>query len=414
MSAESVPIGWPQVLPGGRHALLAVGRPDGDRAIEIVSLRDGARRTIVEGGTFPRYVADHVLYVNQGTVFALPFDVRRHAASGPAFPVLQDVAYAANFGYAQLDVSANGVLVYQRDAGQSVLAWVDRRGNVEPLPLEAGRYFAPRLSPDGRRVLLRALDSGVWQLLTHDAAEGRTVRLAGPELGAALWTPDGGAAAVTSADGLAWLTSDGARAPRPVARLGAVVPWSFSADGRRLAFHANGGATHFDLWTLTLNEEAGELATGGPEPYLVTAAIETWPAFSPDGRWIAHASNESGSFEVYVRAFPQAGEAVRVSRGGGRIPVWSRNGRELLYQTDDERIMVVEYSVVDGRFTAGEPREWTPVRLAETGVLPAFDLSPDGERVLALLPSRRAGSRSTPNHATFVFDFAERLARRVP
>lgn len=417
-SAESVSLGWPQVLPDGRNALIAARRIDGDAAIEIVSLPDGARRPIVAGGTFPRHVAaagaDYVLYVNQGTVYALPFDIERQAARGPAFPVLQDVAYAPNFGYAQLDVSANGVLVYQRDTGHSVLSWVDRQGTIVPLALKPGRYFGPRLSPDGERVLVRVLESGVWQLVVHDSSQERTLKLGGPDLGAALWAPDGAAVAVTAAGGLALLPIDGARDPRPVARVGAVIPWSFSPDGNRLAYHASGGATHFDLWTIPLREEGGQMASGAPEPYLRTAAVETWPAFSPDGRWLAHASSESGSFEVYVRAFPDSGAVVQVSRGGGRIPTWSRNGRELLYQTDDERIMVVEYSVVDGRFVAGAPREWAPVRLAETGVLPAFDLAPDGERVIALLPSQRPEDRSTPNHVTFIFDFFDFAKRLGP
>src|SRR5690606_28990795 len=139
------------------------------------------------------------------------------------------------------------------------------------------------------------------------------------------------------------------RDPRPVARVGAVIPWSFSPDGNRLAYPASGGATHFDLWTIPLREEGGQMASGAPEPGLRAAAVGTWPASSPDGRWLAHASSASGSFAGYVRAFPDSAAVVQVSRGGGRIRTWSRNGRELLYQADDERIMVVEYSVVDGR-----------------------------------------------------------------
>jgi hypothetical protein len=102
---------------------------------------------------------------------------------------------------------------------------------------------------------------------------------------------------------------------------------------------------------------------------------------------------------------------VQVSRGGGRIPTWSPTDAELLYQTDDERIMVVEYEVVDGRFVTGEPRPWTTVRLAETGVLPALDVAPDGDSVIALLPSERPGDRALPNHVTFIFDFAQRLTQ---
>lgn len=415
VSAELTRLGWPDVLPGDEHALVTVGRADGSSGIAVVALRDGALEPVAPDGTFARHLSaagvDYVLYVNQGTLFALPFDLRRFAASGAALPVLDDVAYAASFGYAQLDISANGVLAYRRDAGLRSLAWLDRHGAVEPLPLPAGRYVGPRLSPDGSRALVNVVESGVQRLLIYELAQSRARRLDATLAGAPVWRPDGRSALVGAPDGLAWVPLYNDGTPRSLNSPGLVVPWSSTADGRIVAYSAMGATTHFDLWTVPVSGAGDQLEAGPPTPYLRTAAIETWPAFSLDGRWIAHASNESGTFEVYVRSFPDNGTSVQVSQGGGRIPFWSPNGRELLYQTDDERIMVTEYAVVDGEFVVSQaPREWTPVRLADTGVLPAFDLAPDRERVLALLP-QPPEMRASPNHATFIFNFADRLER---
>lgn len=348
-----------------------------------------------------------MLYVNQSMLFAVPFDLERLAPRGAAFPVLDDVAYAPNFGCAQLDIAAGGVLVYRRDGGRRLLAWVDRAGEAAPLAVPPGRYGGPRLSPDGSRAVIPVIEGGVSRLLLHELETARTSRLA-DSFGTPVWTPDGAAIVAAGPHGLARLSPGGTDAPLPLGVGGVAVPASVSRDGM-LAYHALDAATHFDLWTARLR--AAEAAAADSAALLATAAIETWPVISPDGRWVAHASNETGVFEVYVRAFPDGGPAVRVSRGGGRVPVWSRARRELLYQTDDERVMALDYEIAEGRFVASEPREWTPVRLADTGVLPALDLAPDGDAILAVLPSQRPNDRASPGHATFVFDFADRVRR---
>jgi len=416
-SAAVAPL-WPQLLPGGERVLVTVTSPNGfdDATLEVVSMRDGKRREVLHGGTFGRYVEKNglgfLIYMNQGTAFALPFDLARLTPRGAAFPVLEDVAYAPTFGYAQLSVARTGALVYQRDPGstKTLAAWVDRAGHVEPLRLPPGRYAFPRLSPDGQRLAVVAVASGARNLLVYEPAVDRTTRLHSSPYAAPAWYPDGRGLVVGGATGLSWMPVDPQAEPRPLLTTNApAVPWSFAPEGARVAYHVPAPDTHLDLWTAPLEVAAGVTVAGAPAPFLRTSAIESWPAFSPDGRWLAYGSSETGTFEVYVRAFPDDGHVVRISEGGGRAATWARNGRELLYGTDDGRVMVVTCSVVDGVFKATHPKQWTPVAMAPAGVLPTFDLAPDGEHIVGLLPSPDARAVPAPNHVTFLSNLFEKL-----
>ncbi len=410
---------WPQLLPGGDRVLVTVAGPNdfNGPTLEVVSLRDGARRAVFHGGTFGRYIErdghGYLLYVNQGALFALPFDAAALNATGAAFPVVDDIAYSPTFGFAQLDVAGTGTMVYRRapGSGRSVAAWIDRAGHIEPLDLPPGRYLGPRLSPDGQSVAITALDSGVNTTLIYEPRLNRTTRLHPDGLGALAWLPDGRGLVLGSIEGLSWLRLGRDTQPQPLLRTsGPAVPQSFAPDGR-LAYHTADASTHFDLWTVPLHTVDGAVTTGVPEPFLQTPAIETWPTFSPDGRWLAYGSNDSGTFEVYVRAFPDTGAVTRVSDGGGRIPTWAHNGRELLYRTDDGRVMVVEYSTAGGAFTAEKPKRWTPVALADTGVAPTFDLAPDDEHIVGLVPA--TGHQNDPgrNEITLIFDVLAKQKR---
>jgi hypothetical protein len=167
------------------------------------------------------------------------------------------------------------------------------------------------------------------------------------------------------------------------------------------------------LWTVAITKTERGLAAGTPEPFLSTPAYETYPTFSPDGRWIAYGSGAYGRWDVYVRRFPDDGRGeVRISESGGRIPFWMPNGRELLYRTDDQRLMVVAYSVKGNSFTPERPRPWTARTLGDTGVLSNFDVDPTGTRVVALMP---AGTRheQSPNHITIRLNAADEVRRRL-
>ncbi len=411
---------WPQHLPG--DAILFTQTRGGTASgVHVVRLGDGASRELLPNGTYGRYLpSGHLLYVDRGTLLAAPFDVATLSLTGTPARVLDGVVTSPSFGFAQLAVANDGTLVYERTRGSGLtrMMWLDGSA-APPVPAvaEPGRYLWPRVAPDGRHVAVALLEDSDYDIWTYDLAAGTRRRITSAEgnQGAATWTPDArflvyqsaaeGGIVATRADatdaGELLLGGDDPR-----------VPSSFTADGARLAFHQMSTTSGFDLWSVPLTSGAGGLRAGEPTRFYGTNVYETYPQFSPDGRWIAYGSNSSGIWEVYVRAFPDDGHEVRVSTHGGRIPAWARGGSELLYETNDHQLMVASYTVANNRFVPSPPRSWSPVVLADTGVLANYDLAPDG-RVLALLP---AGDEAEPahDHATLVLNFFDELERIHP
>lgn len=261
---------------------------------------------------------------------------------------------------------------------------------------------------------MTVVDGGIQGVAFYELTRGRATRLliSAPQHGGALWTPDGRFVVMSGATGSWWSRADSG-APQALVRNGAIqLPWAFTPNGDRLAYHEMNPASAFDLWTVPIHSDGRGLHAGTPELYLRTGAYEVYPSFSPDGRWVAYASTEAGASEVYVRRFPDDGTKVQVSSGGGRIPRWSRNGRDLFYGTDGQRMMAVQYSTAAGSFLAQPARLWTRVRLADTGVLPNYELAPDGERIIALLPAPTAVPAQSEDHVTVMLNFFDELRRR--
>jgi serine/threonine-protein kinase len=147
--------------------------------------------------------------------------------------------------------------------------------------------------------------------------------------------------------------------------------------------------------------------------FLKTSTLNTFAAFSPDGHWVTYADAEAGSYEVYVRAFPDNGGKVQISNAGGMMPAWSRNGHELFYRMEDQRIMVANYAVKGESFVADKPRVWSGKQLANTGLGVNFDLAPDGKHVVALMPVESPGPRESQSHVNLVVNFFDEIRRRV-
>jgi serine/threonine-protein kinase len=415
---------WPQILPGGKAVVFTSSTStnafDGAN-IEVVSLADHRRKTLERGGTYGRYLpgsngTGYLVYVNKGTLFAVPFDPGKLEVRGAPSPVLEEVAYSAQNGSAQFDFSRNGTLVYRGGgaAGASLVTaqWLDAAGKTQPLLAKPGVYLRPRLSPDGQRL---ALDDGsdIW---VYEARRDTMTRLTfgGGANVVPVWSPDGRYIVFGGPGGIRWVRSDGAGKPQPLIQGNLMGPYSFAPDGKRLAYEEIPLRTSRDIWTVAIESDGAGLRAGKPEAFLQTTSDERQPAFSPDGRWLAYISSESGKFEVYVRAFPDKGGKWQISNAGGTFPIWSGNGHELFFRSEDNRIMVATYAAKADSFVPEKPRIWSDKRLADLGIIRNYDPAPDGKRIAALMPVETPEAPQTQNHVVFLENFADELQRKVP
>jgi serine/threonine-protein kinase len=403
---------WPQMLPGGQAVLFSEPATAASQAISVFSLATHTVKRIQAGGTYARYLpTGQLAFVEQGTLFVAPFDPGRLELTGPSLAILNDVAFAQGFDSAEYDVSASGSLVYRRDAsrGRYVVQWLDAAGRTTPLLSEPGVYTWPRISPDGTQLLLTRGGAQQRVLQAYEWSTGRTTPLTdGSDFAAStVWTPDSRLLVTAHpANGLQWMPSDGTGTAQTLLAPGNVlrIPWSFNPAGDRLAFYQRGsstGSVTFDLWTVPVHRTGNVLSAGTPEPFLTTAAFETYPTFSPDGRWLAYTSLKNGTYEVYVRAFPDDGHEWPLSVGGGADPHWS--GNRIFYRSLDRHVMVADFTVHGSTFQADRPRQWSPATLADTGVMPSFDVAPDG-RIAAFLPAPQTGEPQDHRHVTLLLN----------
>jgi Tol biopolymer transport system component len=341
---------------------------------------------------------------------------------GAPSPLLQDVAGDPFFAGGQFDVSRNGTFVYlggKSSAAGWPLLWLDSTGKTEPLLASPGAYYTPRLSPDGKRLAVSVSTTAIG--VYDSQRETMTPLTFKPQFSLyPVWTPDGKhiVFAVTAGAGstLQWIRSDGAGEPQPLLESKIDLrPYSFSPDGKRLAFAEGSLETGLDLWTLPLDlSEPEHPKAGKPELFLRTTADEYEPAFSPDGQWIAYRSFATGGSEVYVQPFPGPGGKWLISTGGGNHPVWSRNGRELFYQALDNHIMVATYTAKGDSFAADKPRPWAETQVLEPNATYwNLDLAPDGKRFV-VSPRPETGGQKGSVHVTVLLNFFDELRRRIP
>ena len=385
---------WPQILPGGAAVLFtahsqAVGNFD-NASIQVVTIATGERKVVHSGGTFGRYVpSGHLIFVNKGTVFAAPFDLKRLEVTGTPAPIVQNVTAGSDEGSMQLVFAGSGVMGYIR-GGQVVaqypIVWVDRDGRTARLTDDPGAYSNPRLSPDGRRLALTVWRDTNWDIWVYDLERSVPTRLTFDESPDTeqIWSPDGRELVFSSDRGgtsnLFRKPSDGSGEEKRVTK--SDVPlWasSWSPDGIHIL--ATSSRPNLDVGVVTLG--------GEPEIdwYLTSRFNESDAIFSPDGRWVAYASTESGRSEVYVRPFGPTGGRWQISDTGGAFPRWSRSGRELFFRTN-EGIVSVAIDVAGGSLVTGKPNALFkgPFRGGIGGISIAgntfadYDVSADGKR----------------------------------
>ena len=420
------PVGarWPQVLPGSRAILFTAGLPaPGPLRVEVLSLPDGKSRTLMEGASYARYMASgHLAWVARQTLFVAPFDLQRLELTGPAVPIMEDIAPSMYAG-ADFDVSNTGTLVFRRKplGRASTVQWLDRSGQATRLVAAPAEYFLPRVSPDGARLAFSLGETPrVEDFHIVDVRTGASVKPIPAGIRAhATWVPPDGRFVVgngVSGD-IRWMRTDGSESAGTLLAIpdAVLLPWSFDGSGRRLAFYQRGtsgeGAVTFDIWTVAVTVDGDVLRAGTPEPFVVSDAFEFFPAFSPDGRWIAHASLEEDSYQIYVRQYPNGNRKWRVSDQGGTVAAWSSDGRRLFYESLDHRVMAVDFRIVDGEFHPERPKPWVNAQLADTGIGPGFEVAPDG-RFVALMPAPGALPQSASN-VTLVLNFFSEVVSRA-
>ncbi len=413
---------WPQILPGGKAVLFTAHNSPNhwdEGSIEVVTLADHRRKTIIRGGTYARYLpSGHLVYVNKGSLFAVPFDLESLDIRGAPAPVLQSISYNSDNGSAQFSFSRDGTFIYRNGSdvqGWTVtVQWLERTGKLLPLLAKPDSYNYPRLSPDGRRLALSTQD--VWVYEWERDILSRLTFSTGANATDPLWTPDGRYLVFHGLDGLYWVRANGAGKPQRLTESpNGHYPSSFTPDGRRLVFHELTATTATDLWTMPVESDANGLHAGKPELFLKTPFNERNAAYSPNGRWLAYASDETGMLEVYVRAFPDNGGKWQISNGGGLYPMFGRDGHTLYYRTPGNQIMLANYSVEGDSFRPEKPQLWADTRIADSGLAGKnYDIGPDEKRIAVLYPFDAPGERQPQNEVTLLLNFFDELKRRMP
>ena len=405
---------FPHFLPDGKHFLyFARSTKTENNAIYVGSLDSEERKLLLNANSNVAYSPPgYLLYNREGTLMAQPFDAERLQLTGDPVPVAEGVQFnpPSGGGGAAFTTSESGVLAYRAGGGgsfQHTLVWVSRNGAEQPLTAPPRAYDLPRLSPDGRRVVVEIAPQ-VW---LYDVARNTLTRLTfeGTENQNPIWTPDGKRIVFASnKDGpvgnIFGQMADGSGGlERLTTGEYLQIPKSLSADGKLLAFHESNPTTQRDIWVLRLSDRKAQ-------PFLRTKFNEGGEEFSPDGRWLAYVSNESGRPEIYVQPYPGPGGKWQVSVEGGTEPMWSRNGRELFYRSGT-KMMAVE-TTMQPIFSAGTPRVLFEGQYL-TSVFPipgtAYDVSPDGQRFLMVKQGEQV-----PTQINVVQNWIEELKRLVP
>jgi len=392
-------LGVEDVLPGSEAVLLsrgsAVSSSDADRI--VLRTLDGGEEQVLAGGGQARYVpTGHVVYLGPDNVlFAMPFDKDRLEVTGPPVPVLERVG--------DYSFSREGSLVY-RLPRRYELAWVDPEEGETPIGPSPWPHRLARISPDGTRLVLNPRDnSDLW---LYDIARGALTRLTFSPASDyfPLWTPDGKKIVYVSPEGddvsLMWVASDGSGAPERILTSENAI-WPYSWAGGELVVEENKEETGADISIVSMAEEREV------RPFIEAPFDQTNPAVSPDGRWIAYESNESGRSEIWVQSFSGDRGRFQVSIEGGAVPLWGRDGRELFYRNGEDVMRVAletNAAVEPGRPTrlfSGDYRQ-DPGR--------AYELAPDGKRFLMMKPMEEELS----TELVYVLNWFDELERLAP
>jgi serine/threonine protein kinase/Tol biopolymer transport system component len=395
----------PASASGGKAMLftsITSGRRDASH-IEALTLASNSRHVVVESGVRPVVTATgHLLFYRDGSILAAPFDLDRLQPKAQPVRVVEGLAVDSITGAPMIAVSRTGVIVYPPAAATSSrLVYVSRQGVEESIGEGARLLQSPTLSPDGHRVVVqsnldlwvRDLERGTFIRLTSDDTSGNSYPV---------WTRDGSRIVFRTLTGLRLIRAEGGTADPIPDTSSADYPSSVSADGK-LAFSRITAATSSDVYVLSLS------GAPNPSPLVASAAFDGGAQFSPDGRWIAYASDESGQLEVYVRSYPMSDRKWPVSTHGGTGPRWNRNGKEIFYRSGN-KIMAAGVTVSGNDVVLSTPQQLFDQRYAygANTALANYDVTLDGQRFIMVKNDPGA------SHLNVVLNWFDELTGRTP
>jgi len=390
---------YPHFLPDGRHFFFRVNAAlPKHSGIRLGSIDGTKTDFFLQSNTNALYsTAGYLLFMQGRKLLAQKFDTDKLVLSGKPEPLIDDVYYHPNTRYAYVSVFSDRMLIYQSNGNLNRrLVWLDRSGKELAEVGQAGEYASIEFSPDGRQAILDRIDplttgSDLWQLdlsretLTRVTLDGGNY--------CPIWAPDGNRVAfISMREGFygVYQKSLGVVDKEELlfnADLRSTFACDWSRDGRFLVFRKENENTEYDITVLPLSGDRQS------RNYVATEFYDGWAKVSPDGRWLAYQSNESGRFEIYVQSFPEPGRKVTISKGGGKLPRWRSDGKELYYVADDDRLMATPVRT-GASFSAG-----MPIALFEVGGYDPsafrymYDVSADGRKFMVIRPQKEASAQ---------------------
>ena len=379
-------VNWPWFLPDGKRFLYLARHLDFSGQLMLAEPGKPPRSVLSVVSNVQWVDPNYLVFVRDGTLIGQRFDLSSGRLVGEPFSIAEPVNYFFSTGAARFTTSRNGVLIYQAHSNRARLVWIDRSGQeIAPVGASAD-YSVLRISPDGRKMVIDRLEPrpearDLWTFAFDRGIETRLTSATGNETGA-VWLPDGSAVVFSGQDRAGpphlFRKDLGTGAEKELLPMGArQKPTDVSPDGKVVAFIERSLRGNFDLWTFRLSGESK------PSPLVQSPFDEQGARFSPDGRFVAYDSDESGRHEVYVIPFPASGGKTRISVGGGQQPHWTRDGRELLYLSDDGHMISLPVRLAPS-LVLGSPAPLFALKGGTSWI--DFDISPDGKKFLAIVP----------------------------
>jgi serine/threonine protein kinase len=388
---------WPHMLPDGRHFLFTSRAVPEHLGVYVASLDSPERTRLLPDPTNAAYdPAGYLLFVRGATLVAQRFDPERLQLIGEPVPVVDRIGYSVSFQAGSFSISQTRAIAHGVAGARGILTWFDRRGAQLGTVGETAEYLHPRLSPDGRQIAVARFDAAnAGDIWLTDAIRGTATRFTFDTSNERfpVWSPDGSRVAFAN-PGKQTMSDIYVKSTRvtsaPELLIGSNAtkfPTDWSRDGRWIVYNGLSGP---NLWDLLLLDPASNQS----QVLLSTTFNELGGQFSPDSKWIAYTSDESGAFEVYVQPFPLTGDRWRISEAGGMQPRWRADGRELFFVSADRKLMSVSLDMREGfKAAAATPLFDINVPSVAPAYANDYSVSPDGMRFLV---NKRLAGMSVP------------------